>query len=342
MLGRNPYWFGVDKAEQAAAVSERARLSHRARSGRRRFEVPVRRARRGSITSSPKTTAGTQTTRKRAITRSQPRPREQQPVLLVQPEQGPAAAARREAAAREESAATALPIRSSTPGSAIRCSGVPCRWRSIATRSSAACSSAKARRTGRLPVPSNKEWYSPDLLHDDYNLAESKRLLASIGFKDGNGDGVLEDTRGNPVTFQLKTNADNTMRVATANFIKDDLAKVGIRVMLSPVDFNSLITNFAQRFAVRRRSCWARRAACRPIQRTGRTSCGRRAFRITSSSGSRSPRRRKRRESISWSTRSSPRSISASAKAIWKEIADHLERAGLDRLAADSQRRRLR
>jgi peptide/nickel transport system substrate-binding protein len=91
--------------------------------------------------------------------------------------------------------------------------------------------------------PSNKEWYTPDLPKHDYNVAESKRLLASIGFKDGNGDGVLEDSGGNPVTFQLKTNADNTMRVATANFVRDDLSKVGIRVILSPIDFNSLITN---------------------------------------------------------------------------------------------------
>ena len=120
---------------------------------------------------------------------------------------------------------------------------MPSRWPSIATLSSAACSSAKARRAGRLSGPSNKEWYTPDIPHYDYNLAESKRLLASIGFKDGNGDGVLEDTRGNEIAFQLKTNADNTMRVATANFIRDDLAKVGIRVILSPIDFNSLISN---------------------------------------------------------------------------------------------------
>ena len=91
--------------------------------------------------------------------------------------------------------------------------------------------------------PSNKEWHTKDIPHRDYDVAESKRLLASIGFKDGNGDGVLEDSRGNPVTFQLKTNADNTMRVATANFIRDDLAKVGIRVILSPIDFSSLISN---------------------------------------------------------------------------------------------------
>jgi peptide/nickel transport system substrate-binding protein len=91
--------------------------------------------------------------------------------------------------------------------------------------------------------PSNKEWYTPDLPKYDYEVAESKRLLASIGFKDRNGDGVIEDGRGNPVTFQLKTNADNTMRVATANFVRDDLSKVGIRVILSPMDFNSLVTN---------------------------------------------------------------------------------------------------
>lgn len=94
-----------------------------------------------------------------------------------------------------------------------------------------------------ISSPSNKEWYIPDLVHYDYNLPESKRLLASLGFKDGNGDGVLEDTRGNPITFQLKTNSDNTMRVSTANFVRDDLAKVGIRVVLAPIDFNSLITN---------------------------------------------------------------------------------------------------
>ena len=91
--------------------------------------------------------------------------------------------------------------------------------------------------------PSNKEWHTSDIPKYDYNLVESKRLLATLGFADRNRNGVLEDTRGNEIVFQLKTNADNTMRVATANFIRDDLAKVGIRVILSPIDFSSLISN---------------------------------------------------------------------------------------------------
>lgn len=89
----------------------------------------------------------------------------------------------------------------------------------------------------------NKEWHVPDLVHYDYNPQEAKRLLAGLGMKDSTGDGVIEDARGNPVAFTIKTNADNAMRVAMANFVKDDLAKVGIRLTLAPVDFNTLITN---------------------------------------------------------------------------------------------------
>ena len=94
----------------------------------------------------------------------------------------------------------------------------------------------------------NKHWYSPDLVHYDYNVEETKRLLASLGFKDTNKDGVLEDARGNPIAFTLKTNADNVIRVATGNFIKDDLAKVGIKMTLAPVDFNSIVTNIRNDF----------------------------------------------------------------------------------------------
>ena len=97
-------------------------------------------------------------------------------------------------------------------------------------------------------TPGNKLWYTPELVHYDYNVPEAKRLLASLGFKDSNGDGVLEDAKGNPVSFTLKTNSDNQLRVGMANFIRDDLAKVGIKMTLVPVDFNTLITNIRDDF----------------------------------------------------------------------------------------------
>jgi peptide/nickel transport system substrate-binding protein len=97
-------------------------------------------------------------------------------------------------------------------------------------------------------TPGNKVWYHSDLPHDDYNPAESKKLLASLGWKDSNGDGVLEDLQGHPISFAMRTNADNKLRVGMANFIKDDLAKVGIKMTLDPVDFNTLITNLRYDF----------------------------------------------------------------------------------------------
>jgi peptide/nickel transport system substrate-binding protein len=94
----------------------------------------------------------------------------------------------------------------------------------------------------------NKLWYNPDIPTYDYNVEESKRLLASLGFKDNNKDGVLEDSHGNPIAFTLKTNADNVTRVATANFIRDDLAKVGIKMTLAPIDFNTIVSNIRSDF----------------------------------------------------------------------------------------------
>jgi peptide/nickel transport system substrate-binding protein len=94
----------------------------------------------------------------------------------------------------------------------------------------------------------NTVWHSADVVRYDYNPEESKRLLSSLGWKDRDGDGVLEDERGNAIRFSLKTNSDDKLRIGMANFVRDDLAKVGIRVALAPVDFNGLITNIREDF----------------------------------------------------------------------------------------------
>ncbi len=99
-----------------------------------------------------------------------------------------------------------------------------------------------------ISTPGNKGWYWPELPHDDYNPAEAKKLLASLDWKDKDGDGFLEDTHGKTVSFTMKTNGDNQLRMQMCNFIKDDLAKVGIKVIPTGVDFNTLITNLREDF----------------------------------------------------------------------------------------------
>jgi peptide/nickel transport system substrate-binding protein len=97
-------------------------------------------------------------------------------------------------------------------------------------------------------TPGNKTWHTPELTAPDYNPEESKRLLAGLGYKDRNGDGVLEDGQGRTISFTMKTNGDNKVRMALVNFVRDDLQKVGVRVVPTGVDFNTLVTNIREDF----------------------------------------------------------------------------------------------
>lgn len=93
-------------------------------------------------------------------------------------------------------------------------------------------------------TPGNARWHDPAFQGADYDPAESKRLLAGLGYADRNGDGILEDTKGNPIRFTMMTNGDNRIRVDMINLIKDDLSKVGIDMLPTPLDFNTLVTKF--------------------------------------------------------------------------------------------------
>jgi peptide/nickel transport system substrate-binding protein len=75
----------------------------------------------------------------------------------------------------------------------------------------------------------------------DYDPAAARQLLAGEGFADRDRDSVLEDARGNPVSFRLEVGANSAVRVQLANFVRDDLARVGIRCQLVPTDFNALV-----------------------------------------------------------------------------------------------------
>lgn len=94
----------------------------------------------------------------------------------------------------------------------------------------------------------NKAWFDSTVAHDDYDPAGARRLLASLGWKDRNGDGILEDGSGNPVSFSITTNADNTIRQAMITLIADDLMKVGIRVTVQPIDMSALVQHIRSDF----------------------------------------------------------------------------------------------
>ena len=94
-----------------------------------------------------------------------------------------------------------------------------------------------------LLTSGNPRWYDSTLTGADFDTAQARRLLAGLGLRDRNHDGVLEDAQGHAVEFTLVTNGDNTVRMAMATLIKDDLARVGIRAIPAGLDFNTLVTH---------------------------------------------------------------------------------------------------
>jgi peptide/nickel transport system substrate-binding protein len=73
----------------------------------------------------------------------------------------------------------------------------------------------------------------------DYNIQRAKELLQEAGFK-FNGQQLVDD-KGNRVRFTLMTNAGNKLREAMAAQIQQDLKKIGIRVDLNLLAFNTML-----------------------------------------------------------------------------------------------------
>ena len=69
---------------------------------------------------------------------------------------------------------------------------------------------------------------------------QARRILAAKGWKDTDGDGVL-DRGGKPFAFELITNAGNSLRADATVMIQNQLQKVGIRATPRQIEFNTLI-----------------------------------------------------------------------------------------------------
>jgi peptide/nickel transport system substrate-binding protein len=74
-----------------------------------------------------------------------------------------------------------------------------------------------------------------------YDPAMAKSLLAEMGFKDRDGDGVLEDEQGHKLQFTITTNSENEIRKEASNFVATDLRKVGMEVNALPLSFNLMV-----------------------------------------------------------------------------------------------------
>jgi peptide/nickel transport system substrate-binding protein len=100
-----------------------------------------------------------------------------------------------------------------------------------------------------LPVfgpvtPANRVWYSPALPETPFDPAAARKLLASIGLIDRDGNGTLEDGGGHPARFSLITQKGQTVLERGAAVIRDDLKQIGVTVDVTSLEGNAVVQRF--------------------------------------------------------------------------------------------------
>jgi peptide/nickel transport system substrate-binding protein len=94
--------------------------------------------------------------------------------------------------------------------------------------------------------PSNKFWFNSSLKPHAYDTSSALRRLQQDGFQ-LQGD-ILKDKAGNTVEFSIATNAGNRARESMATMIQQDLKKIGVKVNVVTLDFNSLLERMTQSY----------------------------------------------------------------------------------------------
>ncbi|MES1241141.1 MAG: ABC transporter substrate-binding protein [Acidobacteriota bacterium] len=96
-------------------------------------------------------------------------------------------------------------------------------------------------RVGVSPIVQSVWAFDQTLKPLPYDPAGARRILESKGWKDTDGDGIL-DKGGKPFAFTLISNAGNQQRNDAGVMVQDQLRKVGIRAEPRVVEFNSLVS----------------------------------------------------------------------------------------------------
>lgn len=89
--------------------------------------------------------------------------------------------------------------------------------------------------------PSSGFFYNPNVPTYDYDLDKARELLEEAGFIDRNHDGTIEDAQGHAVQFNLAVPAGGTQREQMAGMLRADLEKLGMKVNVQTLEFNSVV-----------------------------------------------------------------------------------------------------
>lgn len=93
------------------------------------------------------------------------------------------------------------------------------------------------------PYKPDSLWYNKDIEPYAYSPEQAKRMLAEAGWKDSDGDGLL-DKNGKPFEFTIMTNQGNKQRERIAIIIQENLSALGIKVNIRTVEWAAFLKEF--------------------------------------------------------------------------------------------------
>lgn len=88
--------------------------------------------------------------------------------------------------------------------------------------------------------------YNPNVARFPYDPQKARALLAQAGWKDRDGDGVL-DKDGKPFTFTIRTNQGNEERKKVAEIIQQRLKEIGVVADIQILEWAAFIKEFIKK-----------------------------------------------------------------------------------------------
>lgn len=86
-------------------------------------------------------------------------------------------------------------------------------------------------------------WHSENVKKFDYDIEKAKNLLAEAGYKDTNGDGILEKD-GKKLRFEMITNQGNSSRSQVAEILQRSWKEIGVQVDIRILEWATFLNEY--------------------------------------------------------------------------------------------------
>ena len=88
--------------------------------------------------------------------------------------------------------------------------------------------------------PANVKWFNPDFPLGQGNPQLARAMLAELGLRDRNGDGLLDDAARRTLRFTLLIRRDVSSSARAAQFLADTLKTIGVQMDVTPLAADAL------------------------------------------------------------------------------------------------------